>query len=967
MSGGNAEVDEGQAFAVNVVVENKGNERVDNVVVGLRTKGKSRLVDSLTTIPYIPARSTRLTQFDVVADTSENLLGEEFDSYLVSGTASVSHLPAVLALPLDSVAVARIEKPALLQLKATINDQDGILSAQQSFEVHASVENLGRAETIGSGKVVVTLPANYQLLKNGDTLSVAKDTLSYTVGNDAVWNVLTPRLTQGPDTILVALLSVPKDANSFKSAAIFADSDSVVVSTVGESQIASHGAIVSPPGATDGVVSTEQRFVLRTHLSATPNLTQLKATLTLPTGYVYLSPKLQQAQGDSISWTIRAPENRNQVNQPLIITAEGKDESGSVVKSEKDTVWVKAVKRANLSLDVFITQPEGARDGVLTVGQPFVIRALVTNTGNAGVYGNSAVKIDFGATGVTTTEPLEKHFEPGEPVDWHVLAPDTVTAEALLRVTIDSIPYDENSNRLSFVSVDNKGLRVSTVQSASLTNSLAIVSPEGAKDGILSTHQEFVVEATVESHNCQKIKSELILPPDFYTENRVKNAEAGYFVVSWVVKAPAEPAPQKAIQVVTRAFDANNDTLRVVSKPDSVLVTTTSRANAVVVASISNPPEAAHGIVSTREEFTVKGVIQNLGLANFENEGALKITVPTGFVLKSDTVQATEGYQATWVVEAPSTPTVVPKNIRVKMVQTPKDENTNQSAFVTTSVDEIALTVEQKKLTILKLGDVRSASVVKGQKNIPVLGLILRNLGIAGSNEIWLQGLKLTLQDRKGKALSPKGTIDRIWIAPANKADQVLAELTNPDKNPLQFSFSPALILSSTQDDSITVFVDLSSASKVTDFQLGFDAAKDVTAIDGVSKFPVLICNPAGTPVQSLAIQSDFAVVLATNFEKTFGNYPNPFGETGKEKTRFVYYLEKNTDGAIQIFTLTGDLVWSKSFKSTNRLGSKGLHDGDIVWNGHNERGLRVVNGVYIAVLTTKAGKKAYTKIAIVR
>jgi hypothetical protein len=725
VSGGNAEVNEGQSFAISVMVENKGNERVDNVVVGLRTKGKSQLLDTQATIPYIPARATRLAQFDVVADTSENLLGEEFDSHLISGTASVSHLPAVLAVALDSVAVARIEKPALLKLSATINDQDGILSASQAFEVRASVSNEGRATTIGSGKAVVTLPENYQLLKNGDTLSVQKDTLTYTIENNAVWHVLTPRLTQGPDSILVALLSVPKDANSFKAAQVLADSDTVVVSTVGESQIASHGTVISPPGAVDGVVSTEQEFVIKTHLTATPNLTQLKAKLNLPKGYVYLSPKLQMAQGDSILWTIRAPESQDQVKHPLIIQAEGKDESGSAVASEDDTVWVKAVKRANLSLDVYITQPEGARDGVLTVGQPFVVRALVTNTGSANVYGNSAVKIDFGATGVTTTEPLEKHFEPGKPVDWHVVAPDTVTTEALLRVTIDSIPYDENSNRLSFVSVDNKSLRVSTVHSASLSNSLAIVSPEGARDGVISTYQEFVVEATVESQNCQRITSELILPPGFYTENRVKNADPGYFVVSWVVKAPAEPVSRRAIKVITRAYDANNDTLHIVSKPDSVDITTTSRANAVVVASISNPPEAANGIVSTREEFTVKGVIQNLGLANFYTEGALQISVPKGFMLKSDTVQATQNYQATWLVEAPAEPTVVPKNIRIKMVTTPKDENTNARAFVTSSVDEIALTVEQKKLTLLKWGEVHSSSVVKGQKNIPVLGLIL--------------------------------------------------------------------------------------------------------------------------------------------------------------------------------------------------------------------------------------------------
>ncbi|NIA10795.1 MAG: hypothetical protein GWP10_13975, partial [Nitrospiraceae bacterium] len=236
---GNAEVNLKQQFTVNVFVENKGNERVDSVKVGLRTKGSSQLLDSLRTILSIPARSIRFTQFDVTADSVENLLGEEFDSRLISGKAAVSNVPAVLAEPLDSVAVARIEKPAQLEVKGSLNDQDGILSANQSFEVRADVLNRGRSGTIGSGTIMVQLPKNYRLLRNGDTLSVSTDTVSFSVGTRITWSVLTPQATQGPDTLFLKILTTPKDENTLKAAALAKAKDTLVVNTIGTSQIAS--------------------------------------------------------------------------------------------------------------------------------------------------------------------------------------------------------------------------------------------------------------------------------------------------------------------------------------------------------------------------------------------------------------------------------------------------------------------------------------------------------------------------------------------------------------------------------------------------------------------------------------------------------------------------------------------------------------------------------------------------------
>ena len=67
----------------------------------------------------------------------------------------------------------------------------------------------------------------------------------------------------------------------------------------------------------------------------------------------------------------------------------------------------------------------------------------------------------------------------------------------------------------------------------------------------------------------------------------------------------------------------------------------------------------------------------------------------------------------------------------------------------------------------------------------------------------------------------------------------------------------------------------------------------------------------------------------------------------------------------IKIYTLLGELVKTYQFQSTDTQGTAGIHS-NVSWDGRNEKGQAVLNGVYVAVLITDSGK-AMTKIAIAR
>jgi hypothetical protein len=125
--------------------------------------------------------------------------------------------------------------------------------------------------------------------------------------------------------------------------------------------------------------------------------------------------------------------------------------------------------------------------------------------------------------------------------------------------------------------------------------------------------------------------------------------------------------------------------------------------------------------------------------------------------------------------------------------------------------------------------------------------------------------------------------------------------------------------------------------------------------------------NENGQNLEVINIKSNPSVVIESDFGKAFSNYPNPFGNPNRPQTKFIFYLDQDSDIDIKIYSLIGELVWSCSYTASDPQGKRGHHEGDIVWDGRNERGYVVLNGVYIARIATGYGKSALTKIAVIK
>jgi hypothetical protein len=103
------------------------------------------------------------------------------------------------------------------------------------------------------------------------------------------------------------------------------------------------------------------------------------------------------------------------------------------------------------------------------------------------------------------------------------------------------------------------------------------------------------------------------------------------------------------------------------------------------------------------------------------------------------------------------------------------------------------------------------------------------------------------------------------------------------------------------------------------------------------------------------------------------GIYPNPATISENRPIQIQYFLSKDADVKIEIFSVLGELIFSKEYRRGEPGGKFGFNgeNGEIFWIGENRQGEKVAAGVYICRLFAKddAGNNQteYRKIAILR
>jgi len=508
--------------------------------------------------------------------------------------------------------------------------------------------------------------------------------------------------------------------------------------------------------------------------------------------------------------------------------------------------------------------------------------------------------------------------------------------------------------------------------------------PDAARERRLSSDQLFQMRAIVDVEGEAGLLPgdlfavEMTPPGTRYTvqEPLVQRSASGVMV--WTCRAPSTPslaAEEFSFRLLDWPRDINSG--QRVTAPldpdDKVAVTTVSKARLRCRVAIVAPADALGGQVRVGQHFVVRAYVDNLGEAGYKKaeDFRFSISLPSGYYTQESVVKSPLEDVAVvqWQIRAPLLATLQWDTIRVRLLDVGLDQYSDQKAEVADSVASLGVQTVAAVVHVSPYAVDRRTSAMTGAVGVPLLGLRFYNPALEGTSRFLLERIVVQLRDPQGGDLSPRQTISRVAAVRRGRAELPFVQVNDiPETNPLLLDFSSGWpdTLWASVPDSVELVVDLLPHTKAQRLMLAVDSAVHVTVRDAESWQLVTVTDTLGTFKPLVQLQSDFRVVVQGEFDRSFGAYPNPFGQPGRPVTTFVYNLAAPTEVTISIYSLIGELVWSRHFAKGSLETRAGAHEGEIFWDGRNDRGQRVLNGIYIARIVTGDGHEAVTKIGVV-
>jgi hypothetical protein len=543
-------------------------------------------------------------------------------------------------------------------------------------------------------------------------------------------------------------------------------------------------------------------------------------------------------------------------------------------------------------------------------------------------------------------------------------------------VAISSAPLDVNINGTAAIGTEESRVTVVTLPASDIElTGFVFEAPAGAEDGIISTDQECTVAASViASENADSVRLELVLPTGFTVtgdaEKLIGRGDGTEKTARWNITAPSAAVADDALILRSSGRDMNSgDSF---TGPEGLLdVQVVEKSLLDLSYHISEPPEATDRILSVGLSFTVEAIVENLGSAGVDTAGArLEMVLPDGYTLDEDTYNKPffPGEAVTWNLRAPGSPAPSPADITVRFVEPyARDENTDESAPVTTPPQApiSVVTVEgwllMDNLSVVPgLDSIPPNVVPQGAVDVPVLRVRLRN---NSAYTLGLDTLYLTIEGGgRGPLSDPSRYVSSIELVTAGGVDSASVTAANPVPIVVDHGYT----IGEGEMDTVYLRVDIAGDAPAGELRFDIAGSDDVffTISDG-PRVGVVWEGDEGD------IEGHFTsgplVVMSRNFEEYMHNYPNPF-RAGSESTRIAYYMTEDASVSIRIYDLMGNLVWSKDIEA-GESGATGSPSGtwcEVTWNGRNDRGQLVRNGVYLCKV--QAGSQSATcKIAVAK
>ncbi len=567
-----------------------------------------------------------------------------------------------------------------------------------------------------------------------------------------------------------------------------------------------------------------------------------------------------------------------------------------------------------------------------------------------------------------------------------------------LVVRLIEVPRDANSGQQAAVS------NTSDLQTMRVENPATIAIGTIESPATVTTGQTFnvTVHAGAMSANLENPQAVVLLPEGFEPSSFVLpvNAETQTAVFAINVPANYNGPETDSLRFVLVGIDNNTNEVTARSDEKKVGLTFQRRPNLIIKSRIVTPQSAAQGVLSFGQKIELQVWVENsddagaLAYADITGQGIIAVDSALigldGFKLAEGSVaeqvftRLGESGALRWVLRAPQTEKTY--NIQFAIKSRPNDVNSLTPVDVKVSQTSHPVRVKQKEITITMVDSLIGGSgLVRGQTNLPMLAFNVSNEGYGDS--LFVNGLTMGIYGSNGaiadeNLLSPESLVklfNRFRIVNYNRflelrkngggEPQTLAEVTVDASmsNPLELLFNQVDKLSINPDTSETLIVlaDLQSNARSLSFRAVLNQLKAYDVSDTIA---LALLDKNGNDFDP-GNQETTAVltVIPDNPEEAFSTYPNPFGRR-QTYARINFYLTETADVDIRIFTLLGELVWHR--KENALPGNRNYNH--ITWDGKNDKGQTVLNGVYICTIqiTPTGGgtaKRYITKVAYIK
>jgi len=687
---------------------------------------------------------------------------------------------------------------------------------------------------------------------------------------------------------------------------------------------------------------------------------------------------LTPSQRDSVVFYLTASEMENISGETFTasITSAKKDDSDVPVGPALDSIAIAYIQTpADLSIKLDLSNPIGE----FTTNQVFTLTAHLENYGSGAIDTTGKVRITLPSP-YTLTGSVNNAITLNSPATWEIKSPNIATDWQTINVTMYKPPLSKNTRQVAKIEKKTEKISVITHKSF-LTSSLGIASPPGAVNQKVSSDQYFVVRASLTWNYVRDITTSITLPTGYTTSDNLDKKVISN-EVTWQIRAPKGATDKRTIYINASGYDAlQQEDVIISAEQKGIEIQTVKKADLALNLNIDDKS------VSPSQEFILYADIENKGEA--DTIGTAMITLeqlPEGYTTKESQVHYVEQGKTNWKIKAPPYSTGETANISAYISKIPWDQNTSEEAYVSKVSADIGVTTVGTWLSVTELDqpDSISSQVISGQNDVWVTGFELINRGEAGANGVLLTKIKFNLLNFSHEPLNPSSIYKTIKLCKLIKKngkyyfdkDSCLATLSPsqiPAENPVTILIDNMNPIKTQDTLRIALLADMHTVEKTVNFMLEMPDSTYITAVDEYVPFVSLpILSPSG---DNFEIKSNWQKQVISSEDvgtedKTYLlNFPNPFGSPDKKSTTIVYYLEKDTDVNFNIYNLIGELVWSESFSSTDPEGRKGLHSrgrGQVEWDGTNDYGHLVLNGVYILVMDTE-DNIVKTKIAVVK